>query len=548
MSFSESSQAAIHHQIPDSFHPLQQSVRDCFSRITSPSGTGQKDQVRLFTTNTVDLFQVFLDGLPAHCRQHHTCHACRRFMEQYGGLVTIDSQGKTLPVMWDPATVPDVYRAAVTSLSIAVANAAIKNVFMTDRSTWGTPLDGDWEHFFVIPSADCLCPARPIDSIFQITAQKQQDYQMLSRGLASFPMEVAQQAYTILSNQALDRSEACLNVAQWFLQLQQQRNATNNLRRQDNLAWLAVASAPPGFCHIRSGMIGTLLADIQEGLSFQQIADRFNAKMHPLQYLRPTAAPTNGNIAQAEKIIEKLQTAGALARRFAKLEDLQALWLPQISQSKPENKGIFGHLKTAVTQPQRQIEIPPIAMTWEKFARTILPTAQAIEYFVPTHDQSYMALVTAQNPEAPPIIQWDTAECRNPVTWYFYVNGSAPKDWNLSAGNYCAVTAIVLQPSLWNHPEHFAHKGEKAFFILKNAQDKKYSKGAGFFPESLKSEYHSIRRTMEAYAKTAVLAGKDEATGCGIGLQKDSSSWDAILLRVTSLDGMQVKYQLDRWD
>jgi hypothetical protein len=53
---------------------------------------------------------------------------------------------------------------------------------------------------------------------------------------------------------------------------------------------------------------------------------------------------------------------------------------------------------------------------------------------------------------------------------------------------------------------------------------------------------------MEAYAKNAVLSGKDDATGCGVGLQKDSSSWDSILLRVTSQDGMQVRYQLDRWD
>jgi hypothetical protein len=450
--------------------------------------------------------------------------------------------------MWNPNDVPKVYQSAVSKVSSIVAIAPITNVFMTDRAVWGISEDGQWEHFSVTPPADCLCQAGSIDSIDQIVAQKQQDYQMLVRGLASFSVEVTQQAYTLLSNNALYRSEACLSVAKWFLNLQQQRNAIKNTRLRDNFIWSAVATAPPGFCHIRSGMIGTLLTDIQDGLSFEKIADRFNAKMHPLQYLRPTAAPTAGNIAQAEKIIEQLQTAGALERRFAKLEDLQALWKPQSSRPKAAAKGIFGHLKTAKTTTSKQIEIPSIVMTWEKFSRTILPTAQAIEYFVPASNQSYMALVTAQNPAAPPIIQWDTIECRNPVTWYFYSNGSAPSDWNLSSGAYCEVTAIVLQPSLWNNPENYAHKGEKAFFILQNAKDKKYSKGAGFFPESLKSEYHRIRSTMEAYAKNAVLAGKDEATGCGIGLQKDSSSWDSILLQVTSRDGMQVKYQLDRWD
>jgi hypothetical protein len=546
MSFSESSKISstdrINQELAEDPHLLRESVQSCFSHITGL----QQGQVRLFTTKTTNLFQIFLDALPARFRQNHTCNSCRRFVEQYGGLVTIDAQGKTLPVMWDPDDVPSIYRSAISKLSSVVANAEIENVFMTDRQVWGTPVDGKWEHFSVIPHADCLSHAGTIETIHQVVAQKQQDYQMLLRGLADFPLEIAQQAYSLLSNKTLYRSEACLGVAKWFVELQQQRQMTKNKRLQNNLIWLAAVKAPPGFCHIRSGMIGTLLNDIQDGLSFQQVAERFNAKMHPLQYLRPTAAPTAGNIAQAEKIIEQLQTAGALERRFAKLEDLQALWKPQSKTPQASAKGVFGHLKT--TKTPKQIEIPPIVMTWEKFSRTILPTAKTIEYFVPTSKQSYMALVTAKNPEAPAIIQWDTMECRNPVTWYFYTNGSAPSDWNLSSGAYCPVTAIVLQPSLWNNPEKFAHKGEKAFFILQNAKDKKYSKGAGFFPESLKSEYHSIRSTMEAYAKNAVLSDKDDATGCGVGLQKDSSSWDSILLRVTSQDGMQVRYQLDRWD
>jgi hypothetical protein len=545
MSFSESSSTnRLNPELTENSHLLRLSVQACFSRVTSC----QQGQVRLFKTKVTNLFQIFLDALPTHLRQNHTCNSCRRFVEQYGGLVTVDAQGQTLPVMWNYTDVPEIYRSAISKLSSVVANAPVEDVFMTDRQVWGIPVDGPWKHFSVTPQADCLCSAGSIESIDQTVAQKQQDYQMLSRGLASFSLEVTQQAYMLLSNKTLYRSEACLGVAKWFLELQQRRQATKSSRLRDNLTWLAVANAPAGFCHIRSGMIGTLLEDIQDGLSFQQIADRFNAKMHPLQYLRPTAAPTAGNIAQAEKIIEQLQTAGALERRFARLEDLQALWKPQPNTPKTATKGVFGHLKTAANKTPKQIEIPPIIMTWEKFSRTILPTAKSIEYFVPINKQSYMALVTAKNPAAPPIIQWDNAECRNPVTWYFYSNGSTPNDWNLSSGAYCPVTAIVLQPSLWNNPENFAHKGEKAFFILQNARDKKYIKGAGFFPESLKSEYHPIRSTMEAYAKNAVLSGKDDATGCGIGLQKDSSSWDSILLRVTSPDGMQVKYQLDRWD
>jgi hypothetical protein len=167
-------------------------------------------------------------------------------------------------VVWNYADVPEIYRSAISKLSSVVANAQVNNVFMTDRQVWGTPVAGEWEHFSVTPNADCLCSAGAIDSINQIVAQKQQDYQMLLRGLANFSLEVSQQAHALLSNKTLYRSDACLGVAKWFLELQQKRQATNSSRLRDNLTWLAVANAPPGFCHIRSGMIGTLLTDIQE--------------------------------------------------------------------------------------------------------------------------------------------------------------------------------------------------------------------------------------------------------------------------------------------
>lgn len=548
MSFSESSRSSqptidthIDRDICHYSDLLRLSIREQFGTVT---GEGK---VNLFTTATTNLFPTFLAALPPDLRQNHTCASCRQFVERYGGIVTIDPDGKTIPVMWNPELVPEVYVPAVAKLSSVVAGAAIANVFLDERKTWGTPATGIWEHFAVVPGKDLVFESANFYTIAQIVAQKQQEYQMIVRGLADFPIAVATQAYSLLSNETLYRSEACIGIAKWFLALHQQRKSARNSRLRENLTWLAVANAPPGFCHIRSGMLGTLLEDIQEGLAFQQIAAKFNAKMNPLQYLRPQAPPKAGNIAQAEKIIEQLQTAGALDRRFAKLEDLQALWVPRPTTPKVESKGIFGHLLTSTTTAQPQIDMPPVVMTWEKFARTIMPTAKTIEYFVPASQQGYMALVTAQNPEAPPIIQWDTPECRNPVTWYFYTSGSLPSQWNLRSNAYCAVTAIVLQPSLWNHPKNFTHKGEKAFLILQNAKDKQYVRGAGFFPESLKSEYHGIRSTMEAYAKNAVIEGKDRATACGIGLQK-GSNWDRILLRVTTQDNVQVKYQLDRWD
>jgi hypothetical protein len=523
------------------FDLLQASMQQQFSNVTAGG-------VPLFRSRTTNLFQVWLDAMSPEMRQFYTCANCRNFVNSYGGLVSVTAEGQTIPLLWNPTIVPEIYVKAVQQIASIVEQAPINGIFLCDRETWGIPETGHWRHLSVTPSHDLLFKPSLVKSIYQVVAEKQQDYKILTRGLAEFPLPTVRDAYSLLTTEALYRSEKCISVAKWLLNLHEQRQATPNQRIRENLTWLAVAAAPPGFCHIRSSMIGTLLEDIQAGLPFAQIKSKFDAKMDPLQYQRPTAPPSDGNIAQAEKIFEQLKTAGALERRFAKLSDLQSLWVPNPYPSSPpvEKQGIFGHLRQPQKSATEQIEVPPIAMTWEKFSRTVLPTAETIEYFVPTSNQAYMGMVTAQNPEAPPIIQWDFEDNRNPVTWYFYVNPSAPDRWNLKAGVYQPVTAIVLQPSMWNNAKNFAHQGEKVFFILKDAKDTDYHRGCGFFPVFLKSEYHGVRATMEAYAKNAVLTGQDQASACGIGLQK-GSNWNHVF-RVTAQNNLRVSYQLDRWD
>jgi hypothetical protein len=296
-----------------------------------------------------------------------------------------------------------------------------------------------------------------------------------------------------------------------------------------------------------------LLDDIVNGLPFASVKQRFAEKMHPLRYQRPTAAPSEGNIKRAEEIVSKLESAGALARRFARLEDVQAIWMPPkpagtqdgvasgTHEGSPSGEGVFNHLR----RKSKPIETgaPPTTLTWEKFARTVLPKAEQVEIQVPAHG-SFSGLVTSADPDAPPILQWDRENARNPMSWYFYVNGSPAEQWNLRGGTWATVSAITLKPSMWGD-RPLDHHGKGVFILIEACRDLRYSGGAGFFPDYLRSEYHEIRKTMEAYAKAAIVAGKDEATACGIGLSA-GQTWNA-MLRVTS-SGVVTSYKLDRWD
>jgi len=503
----------------------------------------------LFTTDaTKDLFSIFLSKLPANTRQHYTCNACKKFVNSFGGVITITSGGNTIPVMW-PDKVPELYQISVDAVKNVVSKSKVTGVFYAGGKAWGQPVTPDkkrnieWYHMSVIPKGVSFNSLTKTP--FQAMAEKREDYKTLIGALVEFPAEAIEQALVVLRTDSLYRSEKVLGVAEWLLSVHKMRTVKNK-RTRDNLTWLAVATAPAGFCHVKSSMIGTLLEDIVSGLSFETISRRFADKMHPLQYQRPQSAPSAGNIAQAEKLISQLKAAGSLERRFARLDELQLVWHPAAKQEQiePDGEGVFSHIKPKGSVSVKNLEIPAITMTWKKFSETVLPIADEIEFFVPHGRENYTALVTAVNADAPPILQWDTEERRNPVSWYLYHNGSLPSDWDLSADEWCNVTGIAFKPSMWYGD--FKHQGEGVVFILEGAVDKRWKKsGNALFPETLKSELHGIRKTIEAYSRSAVLQGIDDASACGIGLSKSGNY--SFIFRVAS-NGQQVSYKLDRWD
>lgn len=499
---------------------------------------------KLFTTNAIGLFEAYIENLPSEAQQHYTCNTCKNFIRKYGGLVTISDNGETESVLWNENEVPVFFTESVKAMKKLVMQARVNRVFLSDFETLGKPVAGEWKHLSVnLPNE--LIHRSKLLTAGQSMAEKLEDFKMLMNALNDYPVDVVEQAVVLLKTESLYRSEKCLGVAEWFKGLHDRRNQVKNSIHKENLVWLAVATAPVGYCHIRSSMIGTLLDDIASGMTFESVSRRFAEKMHPLKYQRPQAAPSAGNIAQAEKIVEKLGIQKSLIRRFAKLEELETLWTPKSIKEEVKNGSIFSHLKAKSKKEELKMNIPAVTMTWRKFSETVLPLAEEIEYSVPSGNDVFSAILTASYEDAPPILQWDKEEKRNPFSWYVYNDGSPASRWNLSTG-YCKVTGITLQPSMWY--EENRHQGKAVFFILEGAKDNSYQdKGGGnaLFPEILKSELREIRSTIEAYSNSETIHGYKDASACGVRLQY-GSSWN-VTVRVTTKTGTAI-YKLDRWD
>jgi hypothetical protein len=277
-------------------------------------------------------------------------------------------------------------------------------------------------------------------------------------------------------------------------------------------------------------------------MDFNAVSKRFQDKMNPIKYQRPQVAPAAGNIAAAEKLVEKLGIARSLERRFARLDEIKIQWASKV-ESVPENtdKGIFAHLTPKGENLPDQMKIPPQTMTWVKFELTVLPLVKSIKLFIPSYG-NFCALMTAMHTDAPPILQWDSVDKRNPVTYYVYHNGSPASQWGLSGDQWHKVNAITLNPNQWQ--DGFEHHSKGVIFILDGAVDSSPENNA-LFPEDLKAELREVRATIEAYSKSAIKLGKEEASACGYGYS--GSAMNARLL-VTDKNNNQFEYILDRWD
>lgn len=419
---------ALTNRDNDGYDQFSEEIRNHFGFFTT------LPKVQLFTTNVEGLFDLYLNGLDESGRQHYNCHACKNFLDRYGGLVMIDDDGKTQSALWDYEAVPDFFKKSVRAMKLAVEKAPVNGVFISKEATLGTPVLGEWNHMHVVLPNKMLLRSS-VKTPYQVMAEKHEDFKMLISALLEYSLETVDKALTLIHSESLYRSDNVQGVAEWFKKLKLEWARANGTNR-NNIVWLYVANAPAGWCHIKSSMIGTLLDDISSGLSSNIVAARFAEKMNPGNYMRSQVAPTQSNINQAEKIVEKLGIADSLKRKYAQLDQIpEFLWTPkQFIMPEKKTGNVFANVapKEKVAKSQSNFELPATTMTWEKFSRTILPYAESMEVKTDNPNR-FMALITASVQDAPNILQWN-----NTFSWYYHggVDAEMKRRVEESGGRY----------------------------------------------------------------------------------------------------------------
>lgn len=390
----------------------------------------------LFSTSvdTNELFPLFLEKLPENARQHYNCRTCRHFVERFGNLVTISDAGQMDSVVWaKKEEVPEFFKDAVGAVRRKVLRHKVVSAFISDENTLGVPVTGIWHHMsLTLPTI--MVNRDRLNTGFQLYSALNEDFRTLINAMQEYSVETITKVVEILQTADLYRSETFLPTAEWFLKVKIDFENNSSAITKQNIVWKTVATAPNGFCHIKSGMVGTLLDDIAEGMSYPLIKAKYEERMGT--YRRSQSAPSTNALVEAEREVKRLGIEDSLDRRYATLEEIpEFIWKSPITQlmKKEESQGVFSKITPKdKTITSSNINPAKTVMTFDKFAKTILPSAQKIEVKTDNINR-FMALVTAANEEAPNIMQWD-----NPYSWYYHggIDGEIKKRVESAGGQY----------------------------------------------------------------------------------------------------------------
>lgn len=514
----------------------------------------------------VTLNHVYLGALTEEERPYHTCSCCASFMKHYAGLVSIDAKGKTQSVLWDSETFPqdNYYFTLVERMQEVIESGRVIGTFQSSYETWGDFVKGGFEHFGVISPVDLRFRRRDITA-GQRQAEQREAFIRMSKGFATdlYGMPNLTKLMRLVEADVLPGDEIIKGATNWLMETAQERTQAQNNRVKDNLLWRAIASASEGWTRKKT-MTGTVLQDLLDGLSFDDIKAKFKAKTQADVYRRPVAPPKDGAIEAAEKLFETLGIQTSVRRRVAYLSDIPEsgiIWHERdaVRANAEPAKGIFGHLKqpSPVDVAKEDMQLPPLTMSWNKFMTDVFSKSQDFEFYVPNTHDFFGGLTTQAVEDALPILMYDFEDARNPISAYQRSNkhpfngtlvGTRPQDWNLTPGAYVQVQAIIKGPHQFGEAK-FPQLGEQLFFILQGGYDtmiEQNQQGIALFPALMRTELHAVSSVIEAFSNKGRFEGDYKQQAIGVSISRGNATYPR-RLRVQTAYGARVII-IDRWE
>ncbi|EDN06723.1 hypothetical protein I7I51_09110 [Histoplasma capsulatum] len=530
--------------------------------------------------STIKMNAIFEYAFPPEHRSEVRCNTCAHFINRYGDLCIVDdSTGKLIPLFWsEDKSLPVLFRAPVSAMCKLFEDGTVAKEYRITSNksrSLGFKKKGGFRHMaFEIPCARRVIPLAVARTMSPTNEQRE----MLQRILEDYNTETVRKAAAMLQENRLPYADAHKGAIGWLLDVQKSRgvllksSAVSDTKRHNIQTHIAASAFIGCLKQLRSGALSKLLEGVKEGKEFKELDRQWRELCDPKIYLRPQKPPKAGNIAVAEKLFEELGlTKGDMSRKYLAPSDIpkEVYTFRDLQVEKKTSKqdpkkqeGIFTDViprSVPKFNPKTQREPgeldPPKSISFSNFVHTILPTAKEVE--VKLQQREYLYFLISGYPGSKPLMQWHTKV--NLVSPFTFTSPVSTSRYNLYTG-WNRVTAVVPFPHLWDAApaaktfpllpadasefQHYHRKhGFRYLVCLDGIEEKTKKVGLCLFPAMLKSQFHSVRATIEAYSAAGTIEEPAGNYVGGISVSRSNNEHTRRLYRVTDEDGDRKLYE-----
>lgn len=358
--------------------------------------------------SNTDLYDSYLEAFPAGTnpvfreRTEHDCNTCKQFVRGMGRMVAIvNGQIETVWGGEVRENAPSPYNQVAAALDDLLKSLPITSVYRTDQASYGTPSNRDnhdlsivWTHLSGRVPRPCV-----VSDVGRSKGKINTAAQVLKRGLDEIREEDLTTVLELIDSNSLYKGSDYRKQIVEFKKL-----LTQYVQGGKSPLFHWANAKSPAAC-FRNSVIGTLLTDLASGDSIETAVGKFESKVAPSNYKRPSALITKGMVDQAMKTIGKLGLTDSLERRYAKLSDISVndvLFVDNASQAKMKG-GSIADLLMAEVKPGR-IPANPTSITIQEFMGKGFKRIEVI----PSRDNlsNLVTLTAPVYPDAPPLFKW----------------------------------------------------------------------------------------------------------------------------------------------
>jgi len=342
-------------------------------------------------------------------RTEHDCNCCKQFIRNIGNVVAIVDG--SLVSVWD-VVVEDDFQVVADAMSAKIKSMPLAGVYKSETSHIGVNRnhslaeDGtiiQWDHFYHKLDSRFVMNQNDIPTF---KGNVNTNKQVLQRSLEEITVESLDIVIELIDQNSLYRGQEHKNTVKTLQQVKRSYNKLEDDTTKDFFLWQKSLELG-GASKFRNTVIGTLLCDISDGVELEVAVKKFEDKVAPHNYKRPSALITKGMIAKAENKVAELGIEDSLYRRYAVTEDVTINNVLFADRSAKKVMGVFDQI-----QDQVKDKVPSLDKVQEvnvkDFIENVLPNANSLEIMVENkHINNFVSLIAPVNKDAKNILKWN---------------------------------------------------------------------------------------------------------------------------------------------